>query len=555
MSSVCFWAVHVTNPEFDIPDTVHNIPNTTSLPEKSFTEALRQNLEENSFSDIPESSLPLSVSVLYAAATTPKSPLLIESMSWAIMGRNIPLIKNLKPELYPIIESGELIPGFYPLHLAATYLDGAKSCCSVFEELSPSFNPRFYNINEMDLTVLDSLMLTIVRSHTTCKPGDLDASLKNDRRFRGEELDICGRWDADTKAFKTLVDRGIHEVPSSWKHMFCHTSAQAICHSICFLFSSPSVEPPDINHPSGLCRTVCTACGMRIRLLPLHVILVVALKLSIVGRADEDLFGILAVVLCLISNGANPTLATHVSHTLYNDVDDEMGCHHSEFTATELCQEIIDVISADISPALRTGWELLHCVLRLSAKEWDEGEPDEGIKVPEIPWESGDLTDEAIEDITQQIPCKYRHGPGDIQGSWLDAMELCYGPDLLDEGRVLLAQPQNFFGSNKDLSTLWASVQTELLTYRRLHENATWVSPAFNMADLLNSLQSGGGIQVDIVTESRMKSFCICGRFIEATNPTMPCMNEVSGHYFSNLDGRRATYISTAYYDRAYLDY
>jgi hypothetical protein len=445
MSSVCFWAIHVTGPEFDIPDTVP----TTSLPAKSFTESLRQNLEENSFSDIPESSLPLSVPVLHAAATTPKSPLLIESMVLAIIGRNAPLIMDLLVELDRINDPGQPIPGFYPLHLAATYLDGAQSCCSVFEALCPPFSPRIYNINEIDLTILDSLMLTIVRSHTTCKPGDLDASLKNDRRFRGEELDICGRWDADTKAFKTLVGRGMHEVPSSWKHKFCHTSAQAICHSICFLFSSPSIGPPDINHPSGLCRAVCTACGMRIRLLPLHVILVVALKLSIVGREDEDLFGILAVVLCLLSNGANPTLAAHVSHTIYIDVDDEMGCHHSEFTAAELCQEIIDIISADISPALRTGWELLHCVLHLSAAEWDGGEPDEGIEVPEIPLESGDPTDEEIEDITQQIPCKYHHKADYIEGSWGDVLDFCYGFDQLGRDRVLLAQPQNFFGPTK----------------------------------------------------------------------------------------------------------
>jgi hypothetical protein len=74
------------------------------------------------------------------------------------------------------------------------------------------------------------------------------------------------------------------------------------------------------------------------------------------------------------------------------------------------------------------------------------------------------------------------------------------------------------------------------------------------MANLLEGLKSGGGVNIDIVTERRMLAFCDCGRFTEADNPTVPCVNEVSKHYFSNLEeGRRATYIVVAEYEREFL--
>ena len=544
VSSICFWAVHVTGA---VLDSV--VPGTTDLPPDSFPDVLCQNFQRNTFSDISESSLPLSVPILHAAATRSESPLLIESLAFAIMGRNIQLLVQLVNEIDDKYGLDDPVPGIHPIHLAATYHHGAKSCCSVFEVLVDFFPPRDYYINDKDFTILDSLMLTIVRSHTSCKPGDLEVSMKSDRRFRGEELDICGRWDADSEDFLRLVQRGTREVPNSWKHKFCHTSTQAICHSICLLFANPLSAPPDINQFSGLCRTTCSSCGTRMQLSHLHVFLVVALKLSTAGRDNEDLFGVLAVILCLLSNGANPTQAMQVPQSLYQEVNDAIGCHHREFTAADLCQEIINIIYVDISPALRTGWGLLHCVLVLSTTEWRGGEPDDGWRVPEIPSDISDAEDEEIEDFKSLIPCRYRHSPHEVPGKWFDAMEILYGDD-----RTALARPENFFGSNKDLSTLWAAVQTELLTYRRLDDSAKWVSPAFNMANLLDGLESGSGIQIDIVTESRMNGFCDCGRFTTAENPTMPCVNEVSKHYFSNLDdGRRATYIRCAEYDREYL--
>jgi hypothetical protein len=542
--------MHIADtPYLDVAYTPYlDIAEATNIPQDSFPDVLSQTLRRNTFSEISESSLPLSVPMVHAAATASKSPLLTESVAFAIMGRNKILLNNLLQKM-KAEDLREEMCKTHPFHLAATYLDGAKCCCSIFEELVDYLPPRDHYLNDKDHTVLDSLILTILRSHTTCKPGDFDIPLKSDQRFRGEELDICGRWDADSEAFLSLLHSGMREVPNSWKHKLCHTSTQAICHSICILFASSSFAPPDINRKSGLCETTCISCGLRMQLSHLHVILVVALKLSIFGRDNEDLFGVLAVILCLLSNGANPSQAMQVPHSLYQEVDDELDCHHSEYTPAELCQEIINTISIKISPALRTGWGLLHCVLVLSASEWIGGEPDEGWEVPEIPSNVYNFKAEEIEDIESQIPCRYRHNVHGVPSEWDTAMDFCNIYEDREKFR-LLARPENFFGHNKDLSTLWAAVQTELLTYRRLHDNATWVSPAFNMANLLDGLQSGSGIQIDIVTESRMSDFCDCGRFVGAENPAIPRADEVSRHYLSNLeDSWRATHIDGALYD------
>jgi hypothetical protein len=134
-SSICFWAVHVVQTEhLGLYDTT-NVPRnaeTTNIPPASFPDVLSQNFQRNTFSDTSESSLPLSVPMLHAAATTSKSPLLTASVAFAIMSRNTLLLSNLLAKMKEENLTEEIYKT-HPLHLAATYLDGAKSCCSVLE--------------------------------------------------------------------------------------------------------------------------------------------------------------------------------------------------------------------------------------------------------------------------------------------------------------------------------------------------------------------------------------------------------------------------------------
>src|ERR1700722_1156823 len=84
----------------------------------------------------------------------------------------------------------------------------------------------------------------------------------------------------------------------SWKHKFCHTSAQTICHCISLITMSPF----RLNTPSGIFLRHCSECGLKMQLQPLHTLVMTAFQLASCGCPDEDLFGILACLLHILSN-------------------------------------------------------------------------------------------------------------------------------------------------------------------------------------------------------------------------------------------------------------
>lgn len=67
---------------------------------------------------------------------------------------------------------------------------------------------KAHNIDSNGHTILDSLMITILKSHTSCVPGDVNEILAGKSRFEGEEVDTCGRWNADSDAWLSLLARG-----------------------------------------------------------------------------------------------------------------------------------------------------------------------------------------------------------------------------------------------------------------------------------------------------------------------------------------------------------
>jgi hypothetical protein len=192
----------------------------------------------------------------------------------------------------------------FPLHLASSYLDGAKTCCKVFDQIvlgmpTGEASVRKLYVNHLNHTVLDNLMIAILKAHTSCTPVMVDEAFKKENRFAGEEVDICGRWDADSGCIRQLQASGNPTIPRSWKHMFCHTSAQAITHCIGTLFGPHWA--PDINTPSGIFHKRCLneTCGLKLQLKPLHTLVVTAVYLAQLGSDGETLFGMIACLLCL----------------------------------------------------------------------------------------------------------------------------------------------------------------------------------------------------------------------------------------------------------------
>lgn len=105
-------------------------------------------------------------------------------------------------------------------------------------------------------------------------------------------------------------------------------------------------------------------------------------------------------------------------------------------------------------------------------------------------------------------------------------------------------ETDNFFGRSKVIGTLWAAIQTELLTYRRLKEEDLWVSENFDMEALLGGLKNWGLLPIKFVEEDMMAPFCRCARFIDIKDEACACVDEVCTHYFANVDvWTRASYI------------
>lgn len=268
-----------------------------SWKDPPFEDRLKENLESNEFSSINLSQVPLSVSAVVKAVKSSPNQLLEEAIGFSIMGRNASPLYDLLQKA----EEAKLVPSnLYPFHLAASYLDGSNTCCLIFRELSfyaPSaWHPRGEKNNSNDLghTLLDNLMITILRNHTSVSPGTVDTALRTRHLFPGQEADICGRWDADSQCYQKLLLSGTSTIPSKWKHKFCHTSAQAVYHCIAEMHNT-SVN---LEAPSGLFLNHCSHCGAKLQLSSLHTLVMTSFYLATAGCQDEDLFGM--ICCCLV---------------------------------------------------------------------------------------------------------------------------------------------------------------------------------------------------------------------------------------------------------------
>ena len=490
------------------------------LMAEDFTEKLCSNLDSNCFSTVDHDKLPVPPTHIARAAWRSPREIFKESLGFCIMSGNSKLLCSLLNSSVKLPDD----PEFYPFHLAISYLDGSRGCCSILDTLVIFLPPSRFYVNALGHTMLDQLMINIIKSHTSCLPEVVDEALKSTKRFEDQEVDICGRWDADSNCIRALAASRSAIIPVDWKHVFCHTSIQAICHCMGSIFGSA----PDIDWPSGLFVKRCMHCGCKLQLLPLHCLLMTAYYLSTFGCENESLFGVVACLLCLLSYGSNPTLKADIStSTLFNE-EDPIDCDHKSIGPCELLEQIRSRFESSWPLEIRHGWEILHQILKLSQAERGANQSVDRFEDEEC----------SVHDF-DEIP----------DNNWAGS-----SPDTDSNSSMTFPHecPDNdwhkrFFGDSQLLATLWAAVQTELLTYRRLEEGDPWISQNFNMSDLNASLQRDGDIDVLLVKRNMMKPFCLRGRW-DTSAPDLPIVDEVTTCYFSNLDDwKRSSFISSRY--------
>lgn len=585
-SALCFWSIHIREIRYErikSPEPADDVLdpddesswNTWGKEENisDFAERLQENLESNEFSTIKSRDLPISSTQIARAAKRSPEQIMEEAFGFSIMARNILLISDMMGNIDGGI--GFSLHELFPLHLASSYLDGSKTCCTVFNEIVEGMTAgdasvRKLYVNHLNHTVLDNLMMSILKAHSSCTPVMVDEAFKKEHRFAGEEVDICGRWDADSDCIRQLHASGIPTIPQNWKHMFCHTSAQAITHCIGTLFKPG--WGPDINTPSGLFLKRChnETCGLKLQLQPLHTLVLTSVYLAQLGRDGENLFGMVACLLCLLGNGANPLLKANVSLKALLSTEDTQHCSHSEFDPLELAQNVPWDLISKWPEERKTGWRIFCQIIKLSQDEWKPPCPkptastsrtvkDDFQSIYSVLVDAGD-EDMAVPDLSpMDIDVQSEKGEkGKGRSEEMDEDEdedldnneegiPGYCDDHDEDGTPY---QQNFFGKNKNLAALWAAVQTELLTYRRLAEGDPWISPNFDMKNVLECLETGQYLSIDLVSKGMMNPFCRCGIFRHSEDPACLRVEEVCTDYFSNLEDFSRTHLLEAFYDR-----
>ncbi|KAK1624826.1 hypothetical protein BDP81DRAFT_499980 [Colletotrichum phormii] len=489
----------------------------TSQTSRSYQSSIQEAFTSSRFSAIAPNEVPISNEVIAEVISKSPKQLSLDSWAFAIMTGNLDLLGKLQHEAgsKPDLDFAEI----HPYHLAASFVDGGNVCCLVLcyltKALSYSYPIALKNLDSNGHTVLDALMISVLRSHTDCLPVDVSTSFIHCTRFPGEEKDICGHWDADSPAIRHLHSSGQPRVPAQWKHAFCHSSVQAICHNIMAIFLSSSA--PDINAFSGLFRRRCTSCGLEMQLGPLHTLVAVAFHLAENGKNGETLFGALACLVCLLALGADPAQVADLSVLDVFSSPDEGSCGHRPMTAMELAEEVPQEIIDDWTPSCQVGWRCLVLILR-HATPSPQGDSPFGkfsnrVSVCQLPghdetWESENPN--SHEDPVSYVYCAFHRSHGDYL---------------------------NMAPINQNLGTLWAAIQTELHSYRKVTDLDPNISDHFQLSSLLKWLEEEtDDFETPLLTEDMMQRHTPCGWFLGKQSLFGVMAPDMCSRYFMNMD-------------------
>lgn len=539
--NTCRWSIHVEHADAEGEALPVNSASGDGWSPESLDEPIEERLaaalQSNSFSDVTEAQLPAPVPKVVKSAQRSPSDWLLESLGFAIMGRSIELVEScLSKARTQKIDIGAI----HPLHIATSYLDGGKTCCLIVDMLVDHLmDDRKYKncvTNEHGHTIFDNLSLSVLRIHSTAPLSTVDGTLGERARYAGAEADICGRWSADSHCYRTLLASGERTIPSTWKHKFCHTSIQAVCHTIGILLLT---LPKPADEQSGLFRHTCSnpSCGRRMQLGSLHTLVVVAMFLAIYSCADEDLLGMIACYLCMIEAGVEPHQAACLSVPEILGVQTDETCVHVEMTPSELAIHLYTQFRKQ-QPTFRfrdtvtTGWDCLVTIMRMAESASRKRDDTTG------PWDDSNIAD------AEAMNCDQDELHHNLQEEYaLSGVE--FG-DHCGECEYNEGYPCAFEHSS-GLGHAWAVIQAELSTYRRLAEGDRWSSSYFSVEELLCSLTTSGPTGIAYIKDKMLQPYCRCGRYNDAF--MIPLRQHMFTGHFSNMDGSHEAWERTCFTD------
>ena len=549
-SQLCNWLIHIDNSvEYDPIDSRPTSPasedgNQFDIEDEStwrewdaqdgqdLTSTITEGLQANAFTNHQAEDMPLSTEQIVNKFSGSIQDAKVEAIGFAIMTRNSHALSDL---LVKRDFNQEALRSISPFHLAAKFLDGSKACCRVILLLCLHLDGETsIGVNYTDnlgLTILDTLFMSILRSHSSVSPTALGSfSCAPGLGFEGVDVDVCGRWDADSPCVRQLHATGATDIPHEWKHMFCHTSAQAVCHCLTTMF----IWAPHINTASGLFQRRCQSCGSDLKLGPLHAFVVVCFHLASAGRQGETLFGMLACLVCLLTWRADPLLPAQISLPAILGLGETGECQHQYFNAAELASAVPVTIVNAWTPEVKLGWEAITEVLNHCARQAQT---------------KSNTTN--VSSNMSETPGGFRYNYEEYSGRVRDSGstgngEPCQHEIHQEERDIKMAL---VMCGDKSLGIIWAAIQVELLTYRRLEVGGSWLSSEFDVQDVVEGLRASNDSVLMRLVENRgegaVKEFSTCGFFLKADCMCRPAMREEAcATYFSNLDDwKRSTFL------------
>jgi hypothetical protein len=345
--------------------------------------------------------------------------------------------------------------------------------------------------------------------------------------FPGNEVDICGRWDGELDVYRAFVNSGATSIPSGWKHKFCHTSIQAICHSIYVLSFETLLQR------SGLFLKRCFCCGLKLEVSAMHTLVLTSFHLLNSGATDEDNFGMICCLLMLTFSygprqlSGNDTFfeQSQISMDLLfeqHEIENE-HCTHEELYPAEFASRLEDHLEECLTTTAKGGWQLFCRILELIQGQYIWATT----AVPPAGYEN-----EHDEVISGEVP-------SDGLLHWIFKTNV---PGFALSCNHLDGEP-SCFGRNRVLGHIWAACQAELLTYRRLRENDPWISSRISVEVMLETLRCGNERQIPLTGREMIKGYCQCGSFGAKRLETR--RDDACEHYFANMDDwRRSEFLA-----------
>lgn len=502
---------------FDFKDrsTWTNWP-SSEVSSRSIHDDMGKTLVTGSFSATSEDQLPISMDLIQKSLHTSPGSIIADSWAFAIMAGNVDVLRRYDPEDDRLRKVAQI----EPYHLAAAYLDGGNTCCIMLRTLKAQLRKAYpLQLNYSDRnghTILDSLMISVLRSHTNLTPTEVSPSFENLARFPGEDKDICGRWDSDSCVIRELFKSGNCRTPKTWKHLFCHTAVQTVLHWILSL-KEYDLREPGLNTMSGLFRHRCTSCGLELKLGPLHTLVVVAFYLGDRGMRDETLFGAIACLVCLLAVGADTKLEADISVSHLFGESDADRCQHRPLNASDFAGHVPQRIVEKWSLSCQLGWKCFTLIL------------EHAVNGPEI---------QSDDEISHGGSSESQLSEHDFRSSRVFQI-YSNNSDAANRCKAYYMHADGYPCSGGTFGTLWAAIQTELLTYRRVSELDPWISPYFSIEALLSWLEGRtDSFLTPLVEDGMMAEYATCGWFTPryGLRALFAVASQACSSYFMNMD-------------------